>query len=232
MTRFKICGLRDVTHAVAAAEAGAGLLGFNFVPGVRRQISEERALDIIDEYRRLKGGGGPLLVALFANQPLEDVNRIVKRCGLDAAQLCGDEPPEYWDRVDALVIRQIKVRDSGSRHKAIAEVLRRVDEVVSRAHIALLDKYEAGSLGGTGRTFDWSVAAEVAKRHRFIMAGGLSPENVSQAIAAVGPWAVDVSSGVETHGVKDPDKIVAFAQQVCGEEGQGESHGAKDHRIQ
>ena len=214
MTKVKICGLREVNHALVAAEAGADFLGFNFVPGVRRQLSEERARAIIRKYRRIKGSGGPKLVGLFADQPLDDVNRIARSCGLDLAQLCGDEPPEYWERVDVPVIKQTKVRDQDSSDASIADVLRRVDDVVSRGHVALLDRHEEGALGGTGRSFDWSVAREVARHHDFLLAGGLSPNNVQQAIATGNPWGVDVSSGVETDGVKDPKKISAFAEAV------------------
>ena len=214
MTKLKICGLREVEHALTAADAGADFLGFVFVPGVRRQLSEQRARVIIQEYRRLHGSDGPRLVGLFANQPLKDVNRVIKRCGLDLAQLCGDEPPEYWERVTAPVIKQIKVRDGERRDEAVAEVLSRAEEVASRGHIAMLDKHEAGHLGGTGRTFDWSIAREVAERFDLLLAGGLSPENVGRAIATANPWGVDVSSGVETDEVKDPKKIIEFAQQV------------------
>ena len=106
------------------------------------------------------------------------------------------------------------MRDDGPRDEAISEVLRCVDEVVSNGHMAMLDKHEAGSLGGTGRTFDWTIASEVAARYDFLLAGGLTPANVAQSIAVVRPWGVDVSSGVETEGVKDTDKIVAFAEEV------------------
>ncbi len=214
MTKLKICGLRDISHVLTATDAGADFLGFAFVPGVRRQLLEEQAEAIIQEYRQQRGSGGPGLVGLFANQPLEDVNRIVARCGLDLAQLCGDESPEFWKQVEAKVIRQVKVRDDGPRDEAISKVLRRVDEVVSNGHIAMLDKHEAGSLGGTGRTFDWTIASEVADRYDFLLAGGLTPANVGHGIAAVNPWGVDVSSGVETEGVKDAAKIVAFAKEV------------------
>ena len=214
MTRFKICGLREVEHATTAADAGADFLGFVFVPGVRRQLSQQRARDIIEEYRRLKGKSGPRLVGLFANQPLDEVNHIVSRCGLDLAQLCGDESPEYWRQVDAPVIRQIKVRDDGLTNETVADVIRRVDEVVSHDCIALLDKRETGQLGGTGRSFDWSIAREAGKHYDFVLAGGLSPDNVGRAIASASPWGVDVSSGVETNGIKDMKKIAAFAEEV------------------
>ncbi len=214
MTEFKICGLRDVNHVLAAADAGASFLGFNFVPGVRRQISEQHAKAIIEEYRSIRGPSGPRLVGLFANQPLEDVNRIISECNLDFAQLCGDEPPEYWDNVDAWVIKQIKVREEGPREKVIAEVVYEIEKVVSRMHMPLLDKYESGALGGTGRSFDWNIASKIAEQYEILVAGGLTPENVGEAIRTSNPWAVDVSSGVETDGAKDLDKISAFANAV------------------
>ena len=214
MTLFKICGLRQLDHAQAAADAGADFLGFNFVPGVRRQVSEEHAGAITGEIRRLRGTNRPRLVGLFADQPMEDVNRIVRSCGLDLAQLCGDEPPDYWERVEVPVIKQIKVRDGGDRERAIARVRSDVEDVVSRGRIAMLDSHEAGSLGGTGRSFDWAIAAAVAREHDFLLAGGLTPDNVAEAIATAGPWGVDVSSGVETERVKDPKKIAAFAEAV------------------
>ena len=214
MTRFKICGLREAKHALVAADAGADFLGFVFVPDVRRQLSEQQGKDIVRDYRRLKASRNPRLVGLFANQPLEDVNRIVRSCGLNMAQLCGDEPPACWEGVAVPVIKQIKVHEYHPMDEVTSDVLRRVDQVVSRGHLAMLDKYEAGSLGGTGRTFDWSIARDVAKHHDFFLAGGLSPENVAGAITMVNPWCVDISTGVETDGVKDVDKIIALAKQV------------------
>ena len=95
MTRFKICGLRELDHVLVAADSGADFIGLNFVLGVRRQVTPEHAEAVIKELRRLRGGGPPRVVGLFANQPVDEVNRIAGQCGLDLAQLCGDEPPEY-----------------------------------------------------------------------------------------------------------------------------------------
>ena len=214
MIEFKICGMRTLEHALVAADAGASLLGFVFVPGVRRRIEVSDAARIITEVRRKRGADSPRIVGLFANQPLNEVNAVIKDCGLDFAQLCGDEPPDFWDNVDAWVIRQVKVDDAQPRKHAIDTALRQVDEVVDRIHLTLLDKQMKGALGGTGHTFDWSIAHEIAKRHPVFLAGGLSPANVRQAIDAVQPWGVDVSSGVETNGVKDTAKIAAFAKMV------------------
>lgn len=214
MTRFKICGIQDVKHAVVAAHAGAEFLGFVFVPGVRRQLSGEIAQNIIKKYRDLIGPEGPRLVGLFANQRVEDVNDIVRRCDLNLVQLCGDEPPEYWNEVQVPIIRQIKVRDNIPQCDAESEVLVQIREVVKHCHIPLLDKYQSGALGGTGLKFKWDIAKVISKRYDFILAGGLTPINVRQAITQVRPWAVDVSSGVERNGMKDSKQIIAFAEAV------------------
>ena len=211
---FKICGLKSLEHALAAADAGASLLGFVFVPGVRRQVSVEQARDVIWRTRELRGANCPRIVGLFANQPLREVNKIVKQCDLDFAQLCGDEPPDYWDNVDAWVMRQVKVDDSLPGETAVSTALGEIEEVVNRLHLTLLDKRLKGALGGTGHTFDWGIASEIARRHPVFLAGGLAPDNVRQAIDTVRPWGVDVSTGVETDGVKDTTKIAAFAKMV------------------
>ncbi len=211
---FKICGMRSFDHALAAADAGASLLGFVFVPGVRRQVSVDLAKGIIRQLRELRGEASPRIVGLFANQPLREVNRTIRACELDFAQLCGDEPPDYWDSVDAWVVRQVKVDDSLPRSTAVSDALRQIEEAVNRLHLTLLDKRIKGALGGTGHTFDWSIASEIARRHPVFLAGGLAPDNVRQAIDSVQPWGVDVSSGVETDGVKDKSKIAAFGNIV------------------
>ena len=211
---FKICGLRSLDHALAAADAGASLMGFVFVPGVRRQVSVEQAQTVIRRIREIRGDACPRIVGLFANQPLREVNKTIRECELDFAQLCGDEPPDYWDRVDAWVVRQVKVDDSLPRSTAISNALRHIEEAVNRLHLTLLDKQVKGALGGTGHTFDWSIASEIARRYPVFLAGGLDPGNVRQAIDTVQPWGVDVSSGVETDGVKDKSKIAAFGEVV------------------
>jgi len=211
---FKICGMRSLEHALAAADAGASLLGFVFVPRVRRQVSVERAREVISSARELRGANCPRIVGLFANQPLQEVNKIVKQCDLNFVQLCGDEPPDYWDNVDAWVMRQVKVDDSLPHKTAVSTALNEIEEVVNRLHLTLLDKRMKGALGGTGHTFDWGIASEIARRHPVFLAGGLAPDNVRQAIETVRPWGVDVSSGVETDGIKDTAKIAAFARIV------------------
>ena len=216
MTRFKICGLRDVGAALAAADAGADFLGLNFVPRVRRRITPDQGRSIVRSVAKEMGADAPGLVGLFADQDIDEVNGIIEACGLEYAQLCGSEKPDYWDRVRAKVIKQVRVRPLASDRETVEATLARVKEVVSRGNIALLDSYRKGALGGTGHAFDWDIAAQVAREYDVTLAGGLSPGNVASAIRQVNPWMVDVSSGVETDGVKDPAKIRAFAEVVRG----------------
>ena len=235
-TIFKICGIRDAAAATVAAESGADFLGFVFVEGVRRQLSPERGAEAIAEFRsalapdsQSDGGGAspkiPKIVGLFANQPAAFVNRVARSCGLDRAQLCGDEPPAFWEALDLPVIRQVKVREDLGRDGAAALAARQAAEALEAGHLAVLDKHRRGALGGTGETFDWTLAAQIGDsvgasgggdNGGLLLAGGLTPENVSDAIAAASPWGVDVSSGVENGGVKDHAKIRRFARAVRG----------------
>ena len=214
MTRFKICGLRDADSALAAAHAGAAYLGLNFVPRVRRRITPDQGKAIVSCVIEKLGTNRPGLVGLFADQPIDEVNKTLDTCGLEYAQLCGSEDPSYWDQVEANVIKQIKVKPLASQRETVDATLAQVNDVVSRGNIALLDSYKKGALGGTGHVFDWDIAARVAQEHDVVLAGGLSPKNVTMAIRQVDPWMVDVSSGVESDGVKDPAKIRAFAEAV------------------
>ncbi len=215
MTRFKICGLRDVSNALVAAESGADFLGFVFVEGVRRQLQPREGSEIIYQFRMsFEGDKIPGIVGLFANQTAEFVNSAIHQCGLDYVQLCGDEPTRFWDDLAAPVIRQVKVRERLPRLEAIALASEQVEEALDAGHLAMLDKHQPGALGGTGMAFDWNIAREVARDRSVIVAGGLDPGNVAQAIETSAPWGVDVSSGVETDGVKDDEKIRAFAAAV------------------
>ena len=217
MTRFKICGLRDVSNALVAAESGADFLGFVFVEGVRRQLTPSEGSEIIYEFRMaFDGDKMPRLVGLFANQTADFVNGVIHRCGLDYVQLCGDETPEFWAELAAPVIRQIKVREDLPRDEVVSLASEQVAEALDGGHIALLDKHKPGALGGTGIAFDWSVAREVSSGDSVLVAGGLHPLNVGEAIRVAAPWGVDVSTGVETDGVKDAGKIRAFATAVRG----------------
>ena len=213
MTHVKICSIQALEHALAAAEAGADFVGFNFVPGVRRQLREEKARHMIRAYRDTLGRDGPKLVGIFVDQPLDEVNRILDDCDLDMAQLSGQEPLSYCRGLERPVIKAVHV-PMGQPSELVVSTLGAVLVELEEVNILpLLDPDLADSPGGgTGRNFDWAVARELAARHRFLLAGGLSPENVGQAVRDVHPWGVDVSSGVETEGVKDTVKIKTFVR--------------------
>ncbi|MDR5708747.1 MAG: phosphoribosylanthranilate isomerase [Armatimonadota bacterium] len=200
MTRVKICGIRTVEEARAAAEAGADAVGFVFWPRSRRYVEPEMAA-------RIAQALPPFLVrvGVFVNEPPERVEEIAACVGLDAVQLHGDEPPEVCARLRRRVIKAIRIRDGRSLEAA-------ADYPVSAL---LLDTYVPETYGGTGRTFDWSLVEAVRHLDRpLLLSGGLNPENVAEAIRRVRPYGVDASSGVETDGRKDPEKICAFVAAV------------------
>lgn len=210
-TTVKICGVRSLDDALVAARAAADYVGMVFVPGRRRRVEPEAARVITDG---LRAGGlkGPKSVGLFGDQPLDEVLDTTATAGLDYVQLCGEESLDYCRAVleRAGVIKVLHVADDDSPD-AIADVANRIDAFAAVGCTVTLDSQVVGLHGGTGQSFDWSIAAQLAAGgRRFLLAGGLTPANVAEAVAVVRPWGVDVSSGVETDGVKDPDKIKQF----------------------
>ena len=213
--RVKICGVRTPEDALVAAQAGADFIGLSFVPGTPRRVNVGHAKQIVGEVRAIEGQP-PKIVGLFADQPLEEVNETIHTCDLDAAQLCGQESLDYCRSVDAQVIKVIHV-DVNAGQTATDRLAERVGRYINAGHLVTLDRFMKGVPGGTGQGFDWDVAAQISQRGlRFLLAGGLTPDNVSQAIAQATPWGVDVSSGVETNGVKDHDKIRRFIENARG----------------
>ncbi len=212
MIRVKICGITRPEDGLAAAGAGADLLGFVFYPSSPRYVEPARAAEIIDIVRHAT----PTVqfVGVFVNEGQDTVQQAVSRCGLDYAQLHGTETPELtaalMDR-GIKVIKAFRIRD----RTTLAEIER------YRATAYLLDGYAPDRPGGTGKTFDWSLALEAQKHGPILLAGGLTPENVSQAVHAVRPWGVDVSTGVEAApGRKDHDKLRRFIAAAKGLPGQ------------
>jgi phosphoribosylanthranilate isomerase len=200
MTRIKICGITDPEGAALAADAGAAALGFNFVPGTPRCVAPEIAGAII-------AGLPPFVTAVgvFLDQSLETVLRAAALAGVGAVQLHGTEGPDYVRRIPLKVIKAIAMTDRADLAAMMAYP----------AHAFLLDSHRAGQAGGTGRTFDWELAVEAQRHGRIILAGGLTPENVAEAVQRVRPFAVDVASGVESRpGVKDPGKVRDFIAAV------------------
>lgn len=214
MTRIKICGLRDARHALFAAERGADFLGFVFVPSVRRCLALDDAQRIVAEYREAFGPGGPALVGLFSDQPSEFVNKALEDVGLDLAQICGDEPLEYLSEVIRPAIRVVHVGESATLDEEIDRVSKRLNALKEAGVTVTLDRKSSVQPGGLGVPFNWAIAERLSEKHDFLLAGGLTPANVAEAISTVHPWGVDVSSGVETDGVKDTAKIEAFIAAV------------------
>ncbi len=202
MVRVKICGITSLEDALHAVREGADALGFVFHEASPRNISPDRAESIIAALPPFVQ-----VVGLFVNAESANVNAVADRCRLDVIQLHGDEPPEYCGTIRRRVIKVFRVRDISSL------------EPIGNYRVAgvLLDAYSPKAYGGTGQTFNWEIAREAAKHRPVILAGGLTPENVRQAIETVGPYAVDVSSGVEAApGRKDPVKVRKFIRQAKG----------------
>ena len=213
----KICSLREARHAKVAIDAGASMLGMIFADAPRRiTIGEARAIrtvvgpriEVLESDTRsfnaaIQSAGRPLLVGVFARQSPDEINRVVDETDIDVVQLSGSEHPSIAARLTRPVIRAIHV-DVDSRVETIQRDAARIPRTVT-----LLDtKTQQG--GGSGAMFDWSLALAVAAEVPFMLAGGLTPDNVADAVERVRPWAVDVSSGVETDGRKDANKIRAF----------------------
>ncbi|TAN62070.1 phosphoribosylanthranilate isomerase [bacterium] len=204
MLKVKVCGITNLEDALYAVEAGADALGFVFWKKSPRLIDAVVAEDII---RRLP----PFItiVGVFVNEDIDEVNKIAKNAGLNIVQLHGDESPEYCRGVNAKVIKAIRVRG--------IDDINGLKDYNEKTCAFLLDAYVRGLPGGTGKTCNWSLAAEAKKYNRIILSGGLTPDNVKDAVNQVKPYAVDVSSGVEkSPGKKDHDKTLKFIAAAKG----------------
>jgi phosphoribosylanthranilate isomerase len=210
MTRIKICGIRDKAHALAAVQAGADFIGLVFAPS-QREVSAALAREIAGAIK--KSSEATKVVGVFVNAPSSQVNELADFCALDWVQLSGDEPWEYCQEVVRPVIKAIRIVRQ-SPEEVHAELSSGSRLLPAQGFIALLDSRIDGKYGGTGETFNWNLAQKVAEEFPVIIAGGLDPKNVDKLIKRVAPWGVDVSSGVETGGVKDMAKIRAFVEAV------------------
>ena len=212
-TRIKIDGLRDAQSAFVAAESGADYTGFAFVEGVRRQLQPDEGAAIIAEYRKLAQDHRtpmPKVVGLFRDQDVDWVNELAVSAGLDMAQLCGEEDDAYFSKLRIPIIKVVRAKpgDSAAKINAMAEPL------LAQGHLIALDRFDENVPGGAGIPWDWSVTRTVAQRDGVFVAGGLTPSNVGWLVHDIAPWGVDVSSGVETNGIKDHAKIRAFIAAV------------------
>ncbi len=202
MVRVKICGITSKEDALMAVEAGVDALGFVFCEKSPRCVTPQKAAAIIRELPPFVQS-----VGLFVDEEAEQVNWSADFCALDLVQLHGDEDPEYCLGINRRVIKAFRVKDVASLAG------------IKRFPVAgyLLDAWSPLAHGGTGRTFDWELAKSTGIAHRLILAGGLTPDNVAQALRIVSPYGVDVSSGVESApGRKEPHKVREFIRLAKG----------------
>lgn len=202
--KVKICGITNPDDALAAVAAGADALGFVFHTSSSRCVTPEVV-------RRIIAVLPPFVVpvGVFVNEDMKVVRDLMDACGVALAQLHGDESAAYCEQLGRPMLKAIRLRDMGS--------FLSLAEYKGRAGVRgfVIDAYSESAYGGTGQTTDWSLAAEAAKTASILLAGGLTPENVGEAIIKVRPYGVDVSSGVEgAPGKKDHAKVKAFIQAV------------------
>lgn len=199
MTRIKMCGICRVEDARAAAAAGASAIGLVFWPGSPRAVDRATATAIVSALPV-----GVPAIGVFVNQTVDEINDTIRAVGLFGVQLHGDEPLDVIPRITRPVVRAMTLERAGG-----------IDAVPAHVTV-LLDAHDPVRRGGTGMAVDWTRASGVARRRPIVLAGGLTPENVADAIAIVEPYAVDVSSGVErSPGVKDHARIAAFVAAVA-----------------
>jgi len=200
MIKIKICGITNLEDALAAAAAGADALGFNFYKKSPRCIEPQKAAEIIEQLP-------PFIVpvGIFVNEREDRIREILAATGIQAVQFHGDESPEFCQRFGGRVIKAFQVKDKESL-KNMAHY---------RVGAFLLDSYKDGVRGGTGVAFDWHLAVVAKTFGKIILAGGLTPENVAEAVKLVQPYGVDVAGGVEKEkGVKDHAMLKKFITEV------------------
>jgi phosphoribosylanthranilate isomerase len=208
VVRIKICGITNSSDALLAASLGADALGFVFWKKSPRYITPDAAAAIIKKLPPFMS-----TVGVFVDEDSTRVNEIVKTAGLNFAQLHGSESPEYCVQIEGNFIKAIRVKDAGS--------LQGLDEYGASA--ILLDTFIKGQPGGTGKTFDMSLLVGMDFKGKVMLAGGLTPDNVEEALNNYSPYAVDASSGLELEpGKKDPAKLRAFIEKVRSFKGNGQ----------
>lgn len=199
----KICGVRTADHACAAAAAGADAIGLVLAAG-RRYVAPAAARTLVAQVRDA-GWQQVRFVGVFVNAEPATICALAREIGLDIVQLSGDEPLDLLAALEYPVIKAVRLAGGGQEQAWLEQAAQ------SSSRLRLVaDAHVPGSYGGAGVLGDWSAAASVASTTPLVLAGGLTPDSVAAAIAAVQPWGVDVSSGVESAGVKDHEKITRF----------------------
>ena len=214
--KVKVCGLTTPADAIAGFAAGLDWVGLNFHPRSPRFVDPERAVAI-----RTALGGRAGVVGLFVDRPAEEVVATSEAVGLDFVQLHGDEPPEYLAGLGTLrIVRAFRLKDARSAD-AVRSYLERAERLGHPPYAVLIDASVPGLEGGTGVAIADELLGLIPSHPRLILAGGLTPENVAGRAIRVGPWMVDVASGVESApGRKSAERIVAFV--AAARAGRGE----------
>jgi phosphoribosylanthranilate isomerase len=212
MTKIKICGIQTVKHGLCAIEAGADYIGFVFAKS-KRQVTESQAKSIIKGLRTHNKHAK--MVGVFVDESLKEMERIARFCDLDILQLHGSELASDYEGAYFPIIKSVSIKNKGlSKEGPSKDELSQTILSHSASDYLLFDTWHKDMAGGSGQTFEWSTLNKEDKRQAFFLAGGLTIENVNEAIRVAKPYAIDVSSGVETEGVKDVDKIKAFIKVV------------------
>ena len=206
-TRIKMCGLTREKDVEAGVEAGLDALGFIFYRKSPRNVEPDFVRSVVAKMPPFTD-----CVGVFVNRGREEVEEIVEYCGLSHAQLHGSEDPKYCERIERFVspcrvVKAFRVSEESTREE--------FDPYAKVIHGYLLDTYVKGNAGGTGEIFDWSIIKRLNLQRPMILAGGLDPDNIEEALKQVQPFGVDVNSGVEIEpGIKDHAKLFEFVLKV------------------
>ena len=228
MTRVKICGITRPDLALAAAEAGADFFGLVFYPPSHRNVTQEQATAIVAAVRQ--AGLSTPSVGVFVNAPVSEMNRLAQAIPLDYVQLHGDEPWALIRLLERPAIKAVRLIGEKSTSRVAAEIETGLKLIAGHDVTVMLDSQVPGMYGGTGLALESDMVADLSRRFRILVAGGLTPQNVGQLVTHARPWGVDVSGGVETYRVKDPDKIRAFIRAVRQADSGGVTVDPLDHR--
>ena len=208
MTKIKICGLKIKKDFEFVASLGVDYAGIIFVENVKRQISKIEAQNISNAAKKISNP--PKLVGLFADQKLEYIKQIYHRYSLNYVQLCGNEDQDFLNELDIPFIKQIKLKSNLN----FTEIFNQIEFVKSIGGLVSIDAYKEGHYGGSGKLINLSDAQTIIDKHKVFLSGGLNSDNIINIIDKIKPWAVDVSSGVETNNKKDMCKMEKFVNDV------------------
>ena len=206
-TKVKICGVKDTNILKKINDLKIDYLGINFIENSKRYIENEIAIKISEE---LKLSSKKInLVGLFQDHDIKLVNKTIDLINLDFVQLCGKESTEYVKAINSKTIKVIHIKESDS----VQDVGSKIKFYLAVCDYIILDTYSKNSSGGTGKVFNWKKYSSLFSKNIFV-AGGLNPNNISEIISIYKPWGVDVSSGVESNGIKDFNKIRKFIDHI------------------